>query len=64
MFLQAEKMLVRNTKEMLKYETHQRYEMDMATIKADGIAEGLAEGMAKDRAENAINIAKKMFTRG
>ena len=36
----------------------------MATIKADGIAEGLAEGMAKDRAENAINIAKKMFTRG
>lgn len=33
-------MFVRNREEMLKYEAQERYEMDMATIKADGIAEG------------------------
>ena len=58
--LEAEKMFVRNREEMLKYEAQERYEMDMATIKADGIAEGRAEG----KLEALLATAKEMLKAG
>lgn len=73
--LEAEKMFVRNREEMLEYEARERYEMDMATIKADGIAEGRAEGkldallataknllkmgLSKDQVKQATNLSDK-----
>lgn len=58
--LEAEKMFVRNREEMLEYEARERYEMDMATIKADGIAEGRSEG----KLEALLATAKEMFAGG
>lgn len=58
--LEAEKMFVRNREEMLEYEARERYEMDMATIKADGIAEGRAEG----KLEALLATAKEMLAGG
>ena len=73
--LEAEKMFVRNREEMLEYEARERYEMDKATIKADGIAEGRAEGkldallataknllkmgLSKDQVKQATNLSDK-----
>ena len=69
--LEAEKMFVRNREEMLEYEARERYEMDMATIKADGIAEGEAKGKldallatAKEMLAGGLNIEQvKKFTK-
>ncbi len=58
--LEAEKMFVRNREEMLEYEARERYEMDMATIKADGIAEGRSEG----KIEALLATAKEMLAGG
>ena len=58
--LEAEKMFVRNREEMLKYEAQERYEMDMATIKADGRAEGRAEG----KLEALLDTAREMLAGG
>ena len=58
--LEAEKMFVRNREEMLEYEARERYEMDMATIKADGIAEGRSEG----KLEALLATAKEMLAGG
>lgn len=58
--LEAEKMFVRNREEMLKYEAQERYEMDMATIKADGKAEGRAEG----KLEALLDTAREMLAGG
>ena len=65
-------MFVRNREEMLKYEAQERYEMDMATIKADGIAEGWVKGIAEGRAEGEakgklealLSTAKEMLKAG
>ena len=66
--LEAEKMFVRNREEMLEYEARERYEMDMATIKADGIAEGRAEGRSEGRSEGKLEAllatAKEMLAGG
>lgn len=62
--LEAEKMFVRNREEMLEYEARERYEMDMATIKADGIAEGRAEGRSEGKLEALLATAKEMFAGG
>ena len=43
--LEAEKMFVRNREEMLKYEARERYEMDCASLKSDGIEEGKQIGI-------------------
>ena len=58
--LEAEKMFLRNREEMLEYEARERYEMDMATIKADGIAEGRSEG----KLEALLATAKEMLAGG
>ena len=68
-------MFVRNREEILEYEARERYEMDMATIKADGIAEGRTEGkldallataknllkmgLSKDQVKQATNLSDK-----
>ena len=62
--LEAEKMFVRNREEMLEYEARERYEMDMATIKADGIAEGRAEGRSEGKIEALLATAKEMLAGG
>ena len=53
-------MFVRNREEMLKYEAQERYEMDIATIKADGRAEGRAEG----KLEALLDTAREMLAGG
>ena len=66
--LEAEKMFVRSREEMLEYEARERYEMDMATIRADGIAEGRAEGRAEGEAKGKLDAllatAKEMLAGG
>ena len=62
--LEAEKMFVRNREEMLEYEARERYEMDMATIKADGIEEGRAEGRSEGKLEALLATAKEMLAGG
>ena len=68
-------MFVRNREEILEYEARERYKMDMATIKADGIAEGRTEGkldallataknllkmgLSKDQVKQATNLSDK-----
>lgn len=65
--LEAEKMFVRNREEMLKYEAQERYEMDMATIKADGKAEGKLEALldtAREMLAGGLSIEQvKKFTK-
>ncbi len=51
-------MFVRNREEILEYEARERYKMDMATIKADGIAEGRAEGKLDALLATAKNLLK------
>ena len=62
--LEAEKMFVRNREEMLEYEARERYEIDMATIKADGIAEGRAEGRAEGKFDSLFATAKNLLKMG
>ena len=57
-------MFVRNREEMLEYEARERYEMDMATIKADGIAEGRAEGRAEGKFDSLFATAKNLLKMG
>ena len=57
-------MFVRSREEMLEYEARERYEMDMATIRADGIAEGRAEGEAKGKLDALLATAKEMLAGG
>ena len=49
---------------MLKYEAQERYEMDIATIKAEGEAKGRAEGEAKGKLEALLATAKEMLKAG
>lgn len=61
--LEAEKMFVRNREEMLKYEAQERYEMDMATIKAEGKLEALL-ATAKEMLAGGLNVEQvKKFTK-
>ena len=62
--LEAEKMFVRNREEMLEYEARERYEMDMATIKADGIAEGRVERRAEGKLDALLATAKNLLKMG
>lgn len=60
-------MFVRNREEMLKYEAQERYEMDMATIKAEGEAKGKLESLlatAKEMLKAGFSIEQiKQFTK-
>ena len=62
--LEAEKMFVRNREEMLKYEARERYEMDCASLKSDGIAEGKQIGREEGAKSKTIQVAKKMLKQG
>ena len=62
--LEAEKMFVRNREEMLKYEAHERYEMDCASLKSDGIEEGKQIGREEGAKSKTIQVAKKMLKQG
>ena len=65
-------MFVRNRQEMLKIDARERYEMDRASLKSDGIEEGKQigrqEGIKIAREEGAksitIQIAKNMLKHG
>lgn len=60
-------MFVRNREEMLKYEAQERYEMDMATIKAEGEAKGKLESLlatAKEMLKAGLSLEQiKQFTK-
>ena len=62
--LEAEKMFVRNREEMLKYEARERYEMDCASLKSDGIEEGKQIGREEGAKSKTIQVAKKMLKQG
>ena len=61
--LEAEKMFVRDLNEMREYEAQERYEMDMATIKAEGKLEALL-ATAKEMLAGGLNVEQvKKFTK-
>lgn len=57
--LEAEKMFVRNREEMLKYEARERYEMDCASLKSDGIEENKQIAHDGETKRKIIQITKK-----
>ena len=63
LYISSGTQVVRNREEMLKYEAQERYEMDMATIKAEGKLEALL-ATAKEMLAGGLNVEQvKKFTK-